>query len=627
MARPPVHENVDILADRIIDRLDGRIVLGLPLGLGKANRIANAIYRRAAADPSISLDIFTALSLEPPSASSDMERRFVEPLVERLYGRYERLAYVGAVRRKELPKNIRVSEFFLMAGRWLGVPDMQRHYISANYTHAAHMLLGKGVNVIAQLVAVRETGDQTTYSVSCNSDITLDILPALRSRAAPLVFVAETSAELPFMGGEAALPASEFDHVLHTPGAEPGLFVVPKQPVSDADHAIGIHAASLVKDGGTIQIGIGALGDALTAALIMRHEAPDLFGRTLRDLCGGTMPEDRQTRPFEEGLYAASEMFVDGFMELYRAGILKRKAADGALLHSGFFLGTDAFYRFLRELPDEERALFRMRGIAFVNELYGDEAAKRTDRVDARFVNSAMMATLLGETVSDTLDDGTVVSGVGGQYNFVAQAFALEGARSIITLNATRKSKGRRQSRILWSYARSTIPRHLRDVFITEYGVADLRGKSDRDCIAAMAEIADGEFQDGLLGKARNAGKIEAAYRLPNGRRRNDPDAVSAALREARKGGYCKSFPFGTDFTPVERKLLPALALLKDKTATRSGMARVVLSAMIAGAARADHEDELARMEFGSAAGLREMIYRRLLTWALDQANARDASR
>lgn len=623
MARPLIHDDADILADRIVERLDGRIVLGLPLGLGKANRIANALYRRAAADPSISLDIYTALSLEPPSAGSDMERRFVEPLVERLYGRYERLAYVEALRRKELPDNVRISEFFLMAGRWLGVATMQRDYIAANYTHAARMLLDKGVNVIAQLVATREFDGETFYSLSCNSDITLDILPVLRGTDAPFVFVAETSAGLPFMGGEAALPASEFDHVLHTPGKEPGLFVVPKQPVSEADHAIGIHAASLVKDGGTIQIGIGALGDALTAALIMRHQAPDLFEHTLRELCGGAVPERRETGPFEKGLYAASEMFVDGFMELYRAGILKRKAADGALLHAGFFLGAEAFYRFLRELPDEERDLFRMRGISFVNELYGDEDAKRADRVDARFVNSAMMATLLGDTVSDTLADGKVVSGVGGQYNFVTQAFALEGARSIITLNATRKSKGRRQSRILWSYARSTIPRHLRDVFITEYGVADLRGKSDRDCIAAMAGIADGEFQEGLLRQARDAGKIEAGCQLPA----NGADAVSAALREARNGGYCAPFPFGTDFTPVERKLLPALSLLKERTATRAGMAGAVFSAMAVGAGRADHEEELARMKLGRARGFREMVYRRLLTWALEQAGSRDASR
>ena len=611
-----IHDDADLLAGRIIDRLDGRIVLGLPLGLGKANRIANALYRRVAADPSLSLHIITALSLEPPSGASDMEKRFIEPFAERLYGGYERLAYVEALRRGTLPGNIRVSEFFLMAGRWLGVPAVQQEYISANYTHAGRLLLDQGVNVLAQLVACREVDGETRYSVACNSDITLDILPTLRAGAAPFLFTAEVSAELPFMGGEAALPADAFDHVLHTPGREPSLFVVPKQPVSIKDHAIGIHAASLVKDGGTIQIGIGSLGDAFAAALIMRHQAPDLFRQTLSALNGGTPPAGRETAPFQSGLYAATEMFVDAFMPLYQAGILKRKAADGCVLHAGFFLGTRDFYRFLRELPVAERDLFAMRGISFVNELYGGEDAKRRDRVDARFVNSAMMATLLGETVSDTLEDGKVVSGVGGQYNFVSQAFALEGARSIITLTAMRQSKGQRQSRILAHAAHVTIPRHLRDIFITEYGVADLRGKSDRDCVDAMLGITDGAFQAGLLEQAWKAGKIETGYRPA---RCNRPDQIIQALHPARNAGHCRPFPFGTDFTPVEQKLLPALHLLKEKTATKRGTAKAVLAAFMMKQDAAKHAGALLRMKLAQPKGIKEKSYQRLLLWALDQ--------
>ena len=79
-----------------------------------------------------------------------------------------------------------------------------------------------------------------------------------------------------------------------------------------------------------------------------------------------------------------------------------------------------------------------MMPVSFTNALYGDEEAKRRARVDARFVNNAMMATLMGAAVSDGLEDGQVISGVGGQYNFVAQAFALEGARSILALEAAR---------------------------------------------------------------------------------------------------------------------------------------------------------------------------------------------
>src|SRR6185312_8145045 len=126
-----------------------------------------------------------------------------------------------------------------------------------------------------------------------------------------------------------------------------------------------------------------------------------------------------------------------------------------------------------REMVPEQLARIQMMPVSFTNQLYGDEDAKRRARVGARFVNTAMMATLMGAAVSDGLDDGQVVSGVGGQYNFVAQAFALDGARSVLALEATRSSRGKVLSNIRWTYGHETIPRHLRDVFITEYGLAD----------------------------------------------------------------------------------------------------------------------------------------------------------
>jgi acyl-CoA hydrolase len=156
------------------------------------------------------------------------------------------------------------------------------------------------------------------------------------------------------------------------------------------------------------------------------------------------------------------------------------------MLHGAFFLGPKSFYRALREMPAEQLARIRMMPVSFPNQLYGEEDTKRRARVDARFVNTAMMATLMGAAISDGLEDGQVVSGVGGQYNFVAQAFALQGARSILALEATRQAGAKTASNIRWNYRHQTIPRHLRDVFVTEYGVADVRGKSDAETIAAM---------------------------------------------------------------------------------------------------------------------------------------------
>jgi hypothetical protein len=77
-----------------------------------------------------------------------------------------------------LPPNIEVIEFFFLAGKWLHVPYAQQHYISANYTHASAYLLSRGLNVVTQLVAKRVVDGVTRYSLSCNTDTTLDILRA-----------------------------------------------------------------------------------------------------------------------------------------------------------------------------------------------------------------------------------------------------------------------------------------------------------------------------------------------------------------------------------------------------------------------------------------------------------------
>ena len=288
----------------------------------------------------------------------------------------------------------------------------------------------------------------------------------------------------------------------------------------------------------------------------------------------------RESAPFAIGVHGLSEMFVEGFLDLMRAGILAREV-DGFLLEAAFFVGSRTFYRALREMPQAELAKLRMTSVSFVNQLYGDEAAKRRARIKARFINNAMMATLLGAVVSDGLEDGQVVSGVGGQFNFVAQAFALDDARAIIVLPATRTVKGRTTSNIRWSYGHATIPRHLRDIVVTEYGIADLRGKTDRDVIAAMLAIADSRFQDELLRRAKDAGKIAREFELPPACRDNTPERIARALAPARSQGLLPPFPFGTDFTATEQRLIPALRLLGAASPLR--LARLALRGLSPG--------------------------------------------
>jgi acyl-CoA hydrolase len=601
---PQHHSSANTVADAIIREVGPNIVLGLPLGLGKANHIANALFARAAADRAIRLTIFTALTLEKPKASSDLERRFMEPVIARLFGDWPDLAYVRALRTGTLPDNIEVNEFFFLAGRWLSVPLAQQSYISANYTHACRYLIERGVNVIAQLVAKRVVGSETRYSLSCNTDTTLDMLAAQAEGRARFILAGQVNSHLPFMPGDGDLPASAFGHILDDPSTDHSLFAPPKEPVGLTEHAIGIHAARLVPDGGTLQIGIGEEADAAVHALILRHRDNAAFGEAVARLTGSAPPlaiEHRGT--FDQGLYGVSEMFVDGFLELLDAGILKREA-DGALLHAAFFVGPNSLYRRLREMAPERLAKLRMSAVSYTNELYGDQQAKTRARVGARFINNAMMATLLGALISDGLEDGRVVSGVGGQHNFVAQAFALPDARSVIAVKSTRTTAKGTQSNIRWSYGHTTIPRHERDIVVSEYGIADLRGKSDEAVIAAMLSITDSRFQPELLRAAKDAGKIGKTYEIPAAFRENTPERVELALKPLS----LPAFPFGSDFTPVEQRLLFALERLKN--APPLVLARHALRGLLRGTA---DREALARMGLDQPRGFTEHLYRALL--------------
>jgi hypothetical protein len=612
---PKIFSDPAAIADEIIREIGPRLVVGLPLGLGKANHIVNALYRRAAADRAIDLTFFSALTLEKPRPSNELEKRFITPVIDRLFGGWPDLDYAAALHAGALPSNIKVIEFFFLAGKWLRNSYAQQHYISANYTHAASYILDRGLNVITQLVAKRVVNGETRYSLSCNTDTTLDLLRARAEGRASFKLVGQVNSELPFMPGAGDLPASEFSAILDSPDTDFPLFAPPSEPVSDTKYAIGLHAAGLIKDGGSLQIGIGQVGDALAQGLILRHRDNARFCEVMTRLAPGSAMAE--TAPFATGLYGVSEMVFEAFLGLIEADVLKREV-DGTVLHGGFFLGPKSFYRALREMTPDQIARIQMMPISFTNQLYGDEAAKRRARVDARFVNNAMMATLMGAVISDGLDNGQVVSGVGGQYNFVAQAFELVGARSLLTVETTRQDKAGAVSNIRWSYGHTTIPRHLRDIIVTEYGVADLRGKSDADVIAAMLNVADSRFQQQLMRQAQDAGKLPKDHEIPAAHRDNSPDRIKAALKPAREAGLLPSFPFGSDFTDVEQRLIPALQILQEASRSPFALVRLAINGLRAGDASA--QPALARMGLDRPNMFSDRLYRALLKGALKRS-------
>jgi acyl-CoA hydrolase len=663
--------DVEKCVDAIIAKVGKRIVFGMPLGLGKPNHLVNALYLRAKGDPSIHLRIMTALSLEVPKGASDLERAFLKPFVDRVWGNYPALAYLTDLSSNRLPPNVEVSEFFMKAGVFLNNVVEQQNYISSNYTHICRDMLENGVNVLSQIVAKKSIEGENHFSLSCNPDLLPSIAPMLRALESNSEFrcaiIAEVNNNLPFMYNDAMVPVSTFDMVIDNPDYDYTLFSTPNMTVDMTDFMIGMNVSTLVKDGGTLQIGIGSLGDAIAYSIIMRDQQNDKYQWVVDDMgvmknSGDLVSRIGGTQPFSKGLYGSSEMFVNGFLELYKSGILRRKVYDqvvlqrllneghiteqvtpeileqlviyeviqqrltpanvaflvkygifkpdvrladgalhaggqviepdfgneeslklivqhclgeqlkgGVLMHGGFFLGPRSFYDYLRQMSEADNKQICMTTVDNVNHLYGNQELKTLQRKDGRFINTCLMVTLSGGVISDGLEDGRVVSGVGGQYNFVSMAHALQDGRLVMMLNSHRVKDGVASSNIVWNYGHMTIPRILRDIVVTEYGIANLRSKSDKEIIAALLNIADSRFQADLLTTAKNAGKIPSDYEIPERFRNNTPQALKAKFASYQKAGLFPAFPFGNDFTPEELVVSQALKGLKAKMASKVG--------------------------------------------------------
>ena len=707
---PEILNTVEQCVELILQRLGNQIRVGLPLGLGKPPELINALYVRAQEDPSIQLTILTALSLEKPVAGSALEAAFLKPFVERVWGDCPDLRYAVDATQGKLPPNVKVQEFFFKPGSRMGNLAAQQNYVSTNYTTAARDIFDMGCNLAMQAVCRPDEGTATHYSLSCNPDTSIELVRMLRESDRPHLVVGVVNQRLPFMGHSAQVAREEFDFVVDNPAYFTTLFSTPKLPVDVADYALGFYASALVKDGGTLQVGIGALGDAVVHALILRQTDNTNYTKVLQALHRPESTVNLMTKiggdqPFEAGLYGATEMFVDGFLHLMRAGVLNRQVYDhwalqrlinqgkcrpeqvhesvlddlaelgvreitphdfdvfkrhglfkegvllqgvhlvlpngqrvlanladkatrvalvasglgkvlvnGTVLHAGFFLGPNAMYAALKNMPELQRNSIHMLGVEHVNQLDLNHALYSAQRAHARFVNTGIMATLSGAVVSDGLDDGRVISGVGGQYNFVSMAHKLPTGRSILMIRAVRENEqgGKATSNIVFSYGHCTIPRHLRDIVVTEYGVADLRGKSDADVARELINIADSRFQADLLKQAKLAGKIEETYEIPESFMHNTPQNLAKRLDSLTREGVLPAFPLGCDFTDVEWELAKALKVVKT-IANKTPKWKLLLKAMFAAKPPASAQPFLDRMGLNEPADLQAKVVRALL--------------
>src|SRR3546814_905939 len=266
------------------------------------------------------------------------------------------------------------------------------------------------------------------------------------------LLVAEIDPLLPWLGGTAAVPLDFFDIVVAPPAPYPKLFALPRQPVGDAEHAIGLYASALVRDGGTLQVGIGALSDALCHALALRHVDNAAYRRVLAALDPDlehhpAVIASGGLGPFEQGLYGCSEMINEGFKLLVDRGVMRRRVVDklplmqriddgtaserdrelverdGQFLHGAFYLGSQDFYDWLRDLDDDTRHGIGMCRVGEVNQLYGgNEMLERAQRRERSEEHTSELQSLMGGAVSDGPCARRGVAGGGGPAHIGAAA-------------------------------------------------------------------------------------------------------------------------------------------------------------------------------------------------------------
>ncbi|MEO8400540.1 MAG: acetyl-CoA hydrolase/transferase C-terminal domain-containing protein [Gammaproteobacteria bacterium] len=703
------HSSHAIAAQKIIDQVGKTIIIAVPLGIGKPIGFLNALYQLALQDKTIQLTIITGLTLARPNLKNELEKRLVEPILDRLLKDYEDPLYEQARLLQQLPSNIRVIEFFLTPGKYLHNSNVQQNYINSNYTTVTRDTLNFSVNVIASQVA-QSSQHAKEYSLSSNSDLFLQVAEGIRinERAGKkIAIVAEVNLNLPFMYGDSVVKQTEFTDIIDSK-KYPALFATPREKISYQDHLIGLYTSTLIEDDSSLQIGIGRLSNAVANALIMRHQENNAYQDMLDKLgavkkFGKTMASTGSLDPFTYGLYASTEMLSDEYLQLYNAKILKKRVYDhvglqillnekkitdditpdiidilltnklihkkikrrdfdflqefgilnqevsyqrgefvfssgqqlpanlalvevkkkliteclgkklqtGKIIHAGFFLGSVELYKQLKNMSFDELQLINMTTIARTNDLSFRPELLKLQRKQARFVNAAMMVSLGGVIISDGLRDMQEVSGVGGQFDFVLMAQKLEGARSIINCHSVRKHRNKTLSNIVWQYPNVTIPRHLRDIVVTEYGIADCRSKTDAEIIQAMLNITDSRFQPELLKQAKKAGKLAKEYKIPAQFSQNFPERVQGIVKEFQHKGYCKPYPFGNDLTDEEMVIADILMYLKNCGKFKLGL--LVFLALIDFRCKPKALPYLQRMNLVQTRTVKEFIYKRLL--------------
>ncbi len=358
---------------------------------------------------------------------------------------------------------------FFVENWFYGAPDRKVHpegrvsYIPNNLHQAATNKLlaaGKKVNVFWGTATPPDSRGFMSLSLGL-------VIEKQLIEAADLVVI-EINENLPWTLGDTQLHIDDVDFIVenHVP-----LYELPSGEPSDSERAIGGYIADLIEDGSTLQLGIGGIPNAITPFLMNRHDL---------------------------GIH--TEMFTDGMVDLYQAGVItnKKKSLWKGKMVGAFALGSQKLYDFVDNNI----------GVEFQQGKVTNDPYVIGQNYKMVSVNTALQVDIMGQVCSQSIGYKHF-SGTGGQLDTHRGAQMSPGGRGIIALNSTAKNGSLSTIvPILSEGAEVTVPSHDVDTIVTEFGVAELKGKCLRDRMEGLIKIAHPDFRDFLREEAHRLGIV-----------------------------------------------------------------------------------------------------------------------
>ena len=385
-----------------------------------------------------------------------------EPILDALVDRAEELENVEIVHmvsmgksaycQPEYEKSFRHNSIFAGGGSRKAIAEGRADFTTCYFSEIPLLFRNGHLPVDVAVITVSEPDKMGNMSLGISVDYTLEA--ALSAK----IVIAEVSPHMPRIGGNAFLHASEIDFFVQS---DRQMIELPLPRIGDVEKAIGAHVAGVIKDGDCLQLGIGAIPDAVLTFL---DEKKDLS--------------------------IHSEMISDGVMTLVEKGVItgRRKQLHPGKIIITFAMGSQSFYQWL-----DNNSMVEMHPVDYVNDPF---IVSKNDNMVS--INSAIAVDLLGQVAADSMG-ARQFSGVGGQVDFVRGARRSKNGRSIIAMPATAK-KGT-MSRIVSTLAPGqavSTPRNDVDCIVTEYGLAHLTGKTIAQRAEALINISAPEFRETL---------------------------------------------------------------------------------------------------------------------------------